>query len=465
MRIAKADSELEDQTFFEEIIKRSVPKYQKLKNFTSLASKAGDTRSLQGCRFSPDAQSSLLLTSSWSGNCKLWNIPSCQEIANSQSFCHAVSWHPLACIQQQVNELSFASAYANGRVGLFSLSRDTPLCLFQAHTQRIGAVEFHPHLHNLLFTCGYDYFWKMWDVEYSQKSQQSQSSSSQQEQSNTIKDPTYVIMQEGHDGCVHTMDLHTDGSILATGGLDSHIFLWDLRSGKRIAVFSGHQQIQPSPLTLNSHLLVSGGGDNAIRIWDLRVRRTIDTVLAHSALVSAVRHEPNFGDFLISVSHDRTIKIWNAHSFTCIKTLTTHGDIIFGADIGRNNRYIASCSNDRTWKLWGHQSEAFSEDFLKSASLINNINAKEDQFGYDDDEDDEEGIDKEDDKMKLNVLRRLKQENEAEKDIDEDEQKKNRLDQMKKDINSDDDSNASSEEEQEDDWNKTSSKSRMKKDK
>lgn len=60
------------------------------------------------------------------------------------------------------------------------------------------------------------------------------------------------------------MDLHTDGSILATGcdlwliihciininiiycyyiyyrGLDSHIFLWDLRSGKRIAVFSGH---------------------------------------------------------------------------------------------------------------------------------------------------------------------------------------------------------------------------------
>ena len=52
--------------------------YNNLKSFTNLGSQIGDTRALSSMRFSPD--SSMLLTSSWTGAAKLWSVPACKEI-------------------------------------------------------------------------------------------------------------------------------------------------------------------------------------------------------------------------------------------------------------------------------------------------------------------------------------------------------------------------------------------------
>jgi U4/U6 small nuclear ribonucleoprotein PRP4 len=57
-------------------VRRSVFTY--LKSFSNLGSQIGDTRPLSSLRFSPD--SSLLLTSSWTGTAKLWSVPACKEI-------------------------------------------------------------------------------------------------------------------------------------------------------------------------------------------------------------------------------------------------------------------------------------------------------------------------------------------------------------------------------------------------
>lgn len=57
-------------------VRRAV--FADLKTFTNLGSQIGDTRPLSSLRFSPD--SSMLLTSSWTGLAKLWSIPTCKEI-------------------------------------------------------------------------------------------------------------------------------------------------------------------------------------------------------------------------------------------------------------------------------------------------------------------------------------------------------------------------------------------------
>lgn len=57
-------------------VRRAV--FNNLKSFTNLGSQIGDTRALSSLRFSPD--SSMLLTSSWTGAAKLWSVPACKEV-------------------------------------------------------------------------------------------------------------------------------------------------------------------------------------------------------------------------------------------------------------------------------------------------------------------------------------------------------------------------------------------------
>lgn len=54
---------------------------------------------------------------------------------------------------------------------------------------------------------------------------------------------------------------------------------------------------------------------------------------------------------LISSSADRTIKIWDMNSGSCIQTLKAHHDSVFHIELISENE-LASCSSDTTIKIW-----------------------------------------------------------------------------------------------------------------
>lgn len=54
-----------------------------------------------------------------------------------------------------------------------------------------------------------------------------------------------------------------------------------------------------------------------------------------------------------SVSHDRTIKIWDAARFKCTATLQGHTNGVWGVDYDRSSgKKILTCSTDSTAKVW-----------------------------------------------------------------------------------------------------------------
>lgn len=56
--------------------------------FGQLGSQIADERPISHIRFSPNGE--LIVTGSWSGGVKLWNIPSCTEQQRFQGKCHIV---------------------------------------------------------------------------------------------------------------------------------------------------------------------------------------------------------------------------------------------------------------------------------------------------------------------------------------------------------------------------------------
>lgn len=89
------------------------------------------------------------------------------------------------------------------------------------------------------------------------------------------------------------------------------------------------------------------------QVWDLRKRNIEYTIPAHTNLVSNVKFErAQHGEFLLSSSYDGTARLWAAKTWLPLATLQGHDNKVSGCDISPDGKTIATCSFDRTFKLW-----------------------------------------------------------------------------------------------------------------
>ncbi|KAK4056041.1 hypothetical protein OIO90_003036 [Microbotryomycetes sp. JL221] len=357
--------------------------FANLKSFTNLGSQIGDTRSLSSLRFSPD--SSLLLTSSWTGTAKVWSVPACKEIKTVRAHKErigGVAWHPQATLSQTKTALNFATGAADNDIKLWALEGDAALQTLSGHSARVCRIAFHPS-GRYLGSASYDGTWRLWDAE---------------------RGGEELLLQEGHSKEVYAIAFQNDGALACTGGLDAIGRVWDLRSGKTAMVLDGHMRdILAIDFAPNGHQIATGSNDDTIRIWDMRSLKSISTIPAHNSTISDVKfyqgeaksvlghvprgfakldvfssstapngvdqvdqsHDmsdevinskpdyPTAGSFLISGAYDSTVKVFSADDWQLIKTMTSEAaGKIMSVDISPDARFIASAEYTRTFKLW-----------------------------------------------------------------------------------------------------------------
>jgi WD40 repeat protein len=123
----------------------------------------------------------------------------------------------------------------------------------------------------------------------------------------------------------------------------------------------------------NGSHIVSGSHDRTIRIWDAKTGLTLGTPLkGHTAGVLSVAYSSD-GQCIISGSADRTIRIWDARTGSVIgKPLTGHSDLIWSVVYSPNDRHIASASEDGTIRVW----DSFSHLSIHHCSSCNPIHAQ-----------------------------------------------------------------------------------------
>ncbi|MEG4518497.1 MULTISPECIES: WD40 domain-containing protein [unclassified Microcoleus] len=88
-----------------------------------------------------------------------------------------------------------------------------------------------------------------------------------------------------------------------------------------VKVLRGHTGgIWSVAVCLDNQLLASGSGDRTIRLWNLQTGSCLNVLHKHTSWVTSVSFSPD-GQFLISGSDDRTLKVWDIATGFCIQTL------------------------------------------------------------------------------------------------------------------------------------------------
>ncbi|OCT44386.1 WD repeat protein [Cladophialophora carrionii] len=120
---------------------------------------------------------------------------------------------------------------------------------------------------------------------------------------------------------------------VVSGGLDHKICLWDLNgAGKNLEIDVGKIQdvVKGSVYALRARgsLLASGGPESVVRLWDVKSGKSITKLVGHTDNVRDILISDD-GDTLLTASSDQTIKVWSIAAGRCVHTLTMHNDSVW----------------------------------------------------------------------------------------------------------------------------------------
>jgi WD40 repeat protein/serine/threonine protein kinase len=163
-----------------------------------------------------------------------------------------------------------------------------------------------------------------------------------------------VQMFEGHEGPVQAIAVTSSGEMVASGGADRVIRLWDAVALSHARTYRGHQTgVTALAFSGDGRMLASAAVDGRIRIWLTQSSRTYRTLRGHQARVSAVAFAPSAGSpLLASASQDGTVRVWDVRRWRTVKTFTPHAGEVRSLSFSPDGRRLASAGTDGVVRIW-----------------------------------------------------------------------------------------------------------------
>uniref|UniRef100_A0A8C5E781 Autophagy-related protein 16 domain-containing protein n=1 Tax=Gouania willdenowi TaxID=441366 RepID=A0A8C5E781_GOUWI len=190
---------------------------------------------------------------------------------------------------------------------------------------------------------------------------------------------------EAHDGEVNAVRFSPSSRLLATGGMDRRVKLWEVISGRcepKGALTGSNAGITSIEFDSAGSYLLAASNDFASRIWtvdDYRLRHTLTghsgKVLCARFLLDSVR--------IVSGSYDRTLKLWDLHRLdvcmsvcnsnclylcVCLRAETIVRELelcgrVTSLDLNFDRSELLTCSRDDLLKIIDLRTNAVRQTF------------------------------------------------------------------------------------------------------
>ena len=143
--------------------------------------------------------------------------------------------------------------------------------------------------------------------------------------------PTTVGLHSDYVKCLASPGSHSDW--VASGGLDHKIRLWDLNGGgEKLGIDVGEDEANAKgsvyALSVRGSIMASGGPESIVRVWDPKTGKRITNFVGHTDNIRDILINQE-GDTIMTASSDQSIKVWSITAGRCMYTLTMHNDSVW----------------------------------------------------------------------------------------------------------------------------------------
>ncbi|MFN8525398.1 MAG: serine/threonine-protein kinase [Chloroflexota bacterium] len=171
-----------------------------------------------------------------------------------------------------------------------------------------------------------------------------------------VADGSTVRTIGAHRNWVSSVAFSPDGTTLASASADGSIRLWRVSDGEQLRAISGvGWWINSVAFSPDGAHIVAGSRDGSLRIWRPEDGHAVATILAHTSPVTSVAVSPDSA-LVASASRDRSIRVWRRDDLRLHLKLEGHTEPVLGISFAPGGQMLASGAADQTARLWSVQS-------------------------------------------------------------------------------------------------------------
>ena len=322
----------------------------------------GHTDGFRDITFNPGGD--ILISAGVDNIIRLWDVNSGTELRTFVD--HTANGDALLYPERKVH----ASVNVDYSIRLWDAETGADLPTLIGHTDRINNIAFNPD-NTMVVTSSWDSTLRVWDVGTGT-------------QLHTLLDRVL----QGADN----IRFSPDGKKIAVlyTFMNSWVFLFDAETGMELHSFkvftlpplssipptypANEHERSPNYIMFspdgNSILTISY--DKTIRIWDAATGKFQNVLEAHTGSINNVRFSPD-GTTLATVGADNTIRIWDVQTWMETQTLNTDSDSVRSIAFSADGSLFASGNADGTIRLWdiaNGQAVRTFKGHLSSVSMI-----------------------------------------------------------------------------------------------
>ncbi|XP_034471727.1 striatin-4 isoform X3 [Drosophila innubila] len=301
----------------------------------------------------------VLITASEDNTLKLWNLQKTVQAKKSASldveplYTFRAHTGPVLCLGMSSSGETCYSGGLDGNIECWQLPSPNidPYDCYDPNVHS-GTLEGHTDavwglttMQNNIVSCSADGTVKLW--------------------SPYTKEPllrTYTAAEaEGGPSSVDFVRNEVDHIVVAYNS--AHCIIYDTETGKQVIKLEAAQEMSGNtgkfinkvvshptlPITITAH------EDRHIRFWDNTSGTLVHSMVAHLEPVTSLAVDAH-GLYLLSGSHDCSIRLWNLDNKTCVQEITAHrkkfDESIFDVAFHATKPYIASAGADGLAKVF-----------------------------------------------------------------------------------------------------------------